>query len=87
MFKTLASAFKNPDLRKKIIITLVLLIVYRVGCFLPVPGIEASVFATNVGSDVSLLTLLNAVSGSALSNGAFLALGVTPYINASIIVQ
>ena len=87
MFKTLASAFKNPDLRKKIIITLVLLIVYRVGCFLPVPGIEASVFATNVGSDVSLLTLLNAVSGSALANGAFLALGVTPYINASIIVQ
>ena len=87
MFKTLANAFKSPEMRKKMIITLLLLIVYRVGCFLPVPGILPETFAAQVGDEVSLLTLLNAVSGSALSNGAFLALGVTPYINASIIVQ
>jgi len=87
MFKTLASVFKSPELRKKMLITILLIIIYRIGCFLPVPGILPDTFATSVGSDVSLLTLLDAVSGSALSNGAFLALGVTPYINASIIVQ
>ena len=87
MFKTLASAFKTPELRKKIFITLLLLLIYRVGCFLPVPGILPETFKTQVGTDVSILSLLNAVSGSALANGAFLALGVTPYINASIIVQ
>lgn len=87
MFKTLASAFKTPELRKKILITLLLLLVYRVGCYLPVPGILPDTFATQVGDETSLLTLLNAVTGSALANGAFLALGVTPYINASIIVQ
>lgn len=87
MFKTLASAFKSPELRKKILITLLLLLIYRVGCYLPVPGILPDTFSAAVGSETSLLTLLNAVTGSALSNGAFLALGVTPYINASIIVQ
>ena len=87
MFKTLASALKTPELRKKILITLLLLLVYRIGCYLPIPGILPDTYATQVGSDASLLTLLNAVTGSALSNGAFLALGVTPYINASIIVQ
>ena len=87
MFKTLARALKTPELRKKILITLLLLLVYRIGCYLPVPGILPDTYATQVGDDASLLTLLNAVTGSALSNGAFLALGVTPYINASIIVQ
>ncbi len=87
MFKTLASELKTPELRKKILITLLLLLVYRIGCYLPVPGILPDTYATQVGDDASLLTLLNAVTGSALSNGAFLALGVTPYINASIIVQ
>ena len=87
MFKTLASAFKAPELRKKILITLLLLLIYRVGCYLPVPGILPDTYSAQVGDGASLLTLLNAVTGSALSNGAFLALGVTPYINASIIVQ
>ena len=87
MFKTLASALKTPELRKKILITLLLLLVYRIGCYLPVPGILPDTYATQVGDDASLLTLLNAVTGSALSNGALLALGVTPYIYASIIVQ
>ena len=87
MFKTLIAAFKNPELRKKILITLGLLLIYRVGCFLPVPGILPETFSEAVSGETSILSLLNAVSGSALANGAFLALGVTPYINASIIVQ
>ena len=87
MFKTLIAAFKNPDLRKKILITLGLLLIYRVGCYLPVPGILPETFSEAVNGETSILSLLNAVTGSALANGAFLALGVTPYINASIIVQ
>ena len=74
MFKTLASALKTPELRKKILITLLLLLVYRIGCYLPVPGILPDTYATQVGDDASILTLLNAVTGSALSNGAFLEL-------------
>lgn len=88
MFKTLGSAFKNKDIRKKIWITLSLLLVYRLGCYLPIPGLAPSVYKDAIAnSSNDLLSLLNAVSGSALANGAFLALGVTPYINASIIIQ
>ncbi len=88
MFKTLASALKDKDIRKKILIVLLLLLVYRLGCFLPVPGLNATTYAEIVGSDsVGLLSLLNTVTGSALANASFFALGVTPYINASIIVQ
>ena len=89
MFKTLGSAFKNKELRKAILMTLLFLLIYRLGCYLPVPGLKASVYADAVSNEngMGILSLLNAVTGSALSNGAFFALGVTPYINASIIVQ
>ena len=88
MFKTLGSAFKNKDLRKSIIITLLLLLVYRLGCFLPTPGLSSDLYAGLVEQDASgILSLLNAITGSALSNAAIFALGVTPYINASIVVQ
>ena len=88
MFKTLGSAFKNRELRKSILITVALLLVYRLGCYLPTPGLSSELYAGLVGSDTTgILSLLNAVTGSALSNAAIFALGVTPYINASIIVQ
>ncbi|MBO5224303.1 MAG: preprotein translocase subunit SecY [Clostridia bacterium] len=85
MFQTLINAFKNPEVRKKILITIGLLILFRIGCWLPIPGLNvAGMGATE--SD-SLLGLLSAVTGKALANGAFLAIGISPYINASIIVQ
>ncbi len=88
MFKTLVEAFKNRDLRKSLIITIALLLVYRLGCFLPIPGINTAVYSSIVSENgLGVLGLLNAITGSALANGALLALGVTPYINASIIVQ
>ena len=88
MFKTLGSAFKNRELRKSMIITICLLLVYRLGCFLPTPGLSSDLYSSLVGDDVTgVLSLLNAVTGSALANSAIFALGVTPYINASIIVQ
>ncbi|MGN1162425.1 MAG: preprotein translocase subunit SecY [Christensenellales bacterium] len=87
MFKKLIEAFKIKEVRRKIILTLVLLLVFRLGSMLPIPLIDKSVFASATSGSNSFLGLLNSISGGALSNGAFLALGVTPYINASIIMQ
>lgn len=88
MFKTLASALKDKEIRKKILLVLLFLLIYRLGCFLPVPGLDATTYSEILENDsVGLLSLLNTVTGSALSNASFFALGVTPYINASIIVQ
>ena len=86
MFKTLADAFKIKEVRNKIIITLVLLFVYRLGCWLPIPGIDSEALGVKVEGN-TFLGLLSAVSGGALSQGAFLALGVSPYITSSIIIQ
>ena len=86
MFKTLADAFKIKEVRNKIILTLVLLFIYRLGCWLPIPGINQGAFSDEVTSN-TFLGLLSSVSGGALSQGSFLALGVSPYITSSIIIQ
>ncbi len=88
MFETLKNAFKVKEIRKKIFITLLILLVYRIGCYIPVPGISASTFSDYIteGSN-NFLTLMSAVTGGALANGTLFALGIGPYINASIIVQ
>ncbi|MDE7395828.1 MAG: preprotein translocase subunit SecY [Clostridiales bacterium] len=86
MFQTLVNAFKNKDVRKKILITLALLFIYRLGCWLPIPGINGETYSGSAGSG-DILGLLSMISGGALSNGAFLAIGISPYINASIIIQ
>lgn len=86
MIKTLVNAFKNKDVRNKILITIALLFVYRLGCWLPIPGIGAAVKGVASEGD-TLLTLLSSITGGALAQGAFLAIGISPYINASIIIQ
>jgi len=86
MFKTIVNAFRDKEIRKKILITIALLLVYRLGCWLPVPGINVEAFSASVdGQD--FLSLLSSVSGGALANGAILALGISPYISASIVIQ
>ena len=87
MFKNLKEAFKIKDVRKKIIFTLLLLLVYRIGCWLPTPGIKLDTFKSAITSGGDFLNIISAVSGGALASGAVLALGVVPYINASIIIQ
>lgn len=88
MLQTLKNAFKNKEIRTKILITLALLFIYRLGCWIPVPGINTEVAFSFVNSgDNTLFTLLSAIGGEALSNGALLAIGISPYINASIIIQ
>lgn len=86
MFKTLADAFKIKEIRNKLLLTLVLLFVYRLGCWLPIPGIDTDALGVNVEGS-TFLSLLSAVSGGALAQGSFLALGVSPYITSSIIIQ
>ena len=86
MIETLKNAFRNKDIRKKILWTLLLLLIFRAGCYIPVPGLERSQFGEAItGND--FLTLMSGITGSALANGTLFALGIGPYINASIIVQ
>ena len=86
MFKTIANAFKVKEVRNKILLTLLLLFIFRVGCWIPLPGIDISVFS-QTASENQFLGLLSSISGGALANGSILALGVSPYISASIIIQ
>ncbi len=86
MFKRIAECFKTKEIRVKILITLLLLLVFRIGCWLPIPGINTSAFEI-ITSENSFLSLLSSINGGSLANGAFLALGVSPYISASIIIQ
>ncbi len=89
MFKTFINAFKVKDLRKKMLITLLLLFIYRVGCWLTVPGISPGALqdAASGTDGITFLSLMNSISGGALANASFFALGVSPYISASIIIQ
>lgn len=86
MFKTLVNAWKLPDIRKKILFTLLMLFVYRIGSFVPVPGTNVDYVAQQV-ADKQILGFLNLMSGGALSNLTIFALGIVPYVNASIIMQ
>ena len=86
MFETLKNAFKVKEIRKKLIITLLLLLVYRLGCYITIPGLATDVFSGMVEGN-NFLNLMNSVTGGALANGTLFALGIGPYINSSIIVQ
>jgi len=87
MFKNFINAFKVKEIRNKLLITLLLVIIYRLGCWIPVPGVDGSVFQAQVTESEGFLSLLSSVSGGALANGSLLALGISPYISASIIIQ
>ena len=92
LVETLKNIYKIEELRKRILYTLGLLLVYRLGSFVVIPGInpnalgEGSALANQM-SDNSLLGLLDVFSGGAFGNAAIFALGVMPYITASIIIQ
>ena len=86
MFKKIIDAFKTKEVRVKILLTLLFILIYRVGCYLPIPGIDKVAFS-GVTESNTFLSLLSSLNGGSLANGAFLALGVSPYISASIIIQ
>ena len=87
-FETIQNIFKIEELRKRLVYTFVLILVYRFGCFVVLPGIDASMLA-NLQSNTQegLVGLLNMFSGGAFGNASIFALGVMPYISASIVIQ
>lgn len=87
MFKTLQNAFKIPDLRKKLIFTILMLVVFRVGSAIPVPGIDTAVVKAMIDSQSGLLSLYDIISGGAFRQFSLFALSITPYITASIVIQ
>ena len=92
LVETVKNIFKIEELRKRLVYTCLLILVYRLGCYVVIPGIdpnllgEGSALANQMSSN-SLLGLLNVFSGGAFANAAIFALGVMPYITASIIIQ
>ena len=89
MLQTLINAFKVKDIRKKVYMMLLLLLVFRIGCFIPVPGLDRELFGGLFEGDNAnaYLTLMISITGGALAQGTIFALGIGPYINASIIMQ
>lgn len=87
MFTTVSNIWKVKDLRNKILFTLFVLLIYRIGAFIPVPGVDTETLKAAGSSGDNLFGLLNTFSGGALFNFSIFAIGITPYITASIIVQ
>jgi len=89
LFETLKNAWKIPDLKKRLIFTLLMVVVYRLGAVIPVPGINKEVIATmfNTGDAAGLLDFFDLMSGGAFKDFTIFALNVYPYITASIVLQ
>ncbi|KAB7704628.1 preprotein translocase subunit SecY [Bacillus aerolatus] len=85
MFRTISNFMRVGDIRRKIIFTLLMLIVFRIGTFIPVPNVDANVL--KMQEQAGLIGFLNTFGGGALQNFSILAMGIMPYITASIIVQ
>ena len=85
MLQTLKNAWATKEIRGKILFTLFILLLYRIGTVIPVPFVEANAFASELSG--TILEYMNTLSGGALATATLFALGVSPYINASIIIQ
>ena len=88
MFKTIKNAWKTPDVRKKLLYTLLLIVIFRLGCFITVPGVDSITLAEQMKSATgSLSGLINTISGGAFSRLSIFSMTITPYITASIVIQ
>ena len=86
MFETIKKCFQNKEIRKKILLALLFLFIFRLGCYIPVPGLSRSEFSGTIEGN-SFLSIMSAMTGGSLANATLFALGIGPYINASIIMQ
>ena len=87
MLKTVSQAFKVPEMRKKIIFTILMLVIFRIGSCIPVPGMNREALGAIFSGDNGLFNLFDLFSGGSFSNYTIFALSITPYITASIIIQ
>ena len=89
MLSAFAQAFRTPDLRRKLLFTLFIMAMFRLGSYIPTPGVDSKAIQQCLAqqNEVNLLDLVNLFSGGALLQLSILALGIMPYITASIIIQ
>ena len=87
MFKTIKNALKTPEVRKKLLYTLLLIVVFRLGCYITVPGVNSIALNEAMGSANGVAGLINMISGGAFSRFSIFAMTITPYITASIVIQ
>lgn len=87
MFETLKNALKSKEIRVKIWITLALILVYRIGCYIPIPTFNVAAMQQAEAFSSDFLSILNVITGGSMQNATLFALGVLPFINSSIIMQ
>jgi preprotein translocase subunit SecY len=87
LFQSLSNSMKIPELRNRILFTLGMILVFRLGTHIPTPGIDAALLTSKLPDNSELLSFLNMFSGGALKRFSVFALGIAPYINSSIIMQ
>ncbi len=88
MFKTIKNALKTPEVRKKILYTLLLIVIFRLGCFITVPGVDTITLSNYMsGSSNGMAGLIDLISGGAFSRFSIFAMTISPYITASIVIQ
>ena len=87
MFKTIKNAFKTPDVRKRILYTLLLIVIFRLGCYITVPGVNSIALNEAMGTNSGVAGLIDIISGGAFSRFSVFAMSISPYITASIVIQ
>ncbi len=87
MFKTIKNAFKTPDVRKRILYTLLLIVVFRLGCYITVPGVNSITLSEAMSSNNGIAGLIDIISGGAFSRFSVFAMSISLYITASIVIQ
>ena len=87
MFKTLKNALKTPDVRKKLLYTLLLIVIFRLGCYITVPGVDTFALNEAFGNTTGIASLIDIISGGAFSRFSIFAMSISPYITASIVIQ
>ena len=87
MFKTIKNALKTPDVRKRLWYTLVLIILFRLGCYITVPGVNTIVLNEAMTSNNGFAGFIDIISGGAFSRFSIFAMSISPYITSSIVVQ
>ena len=88
MLKTIKNALKTPEIRKKLLYTLLLLVIFRLGCYITIPGVDVVGLESTMDSYSNSVTgMINMISGGAFSRLSIFAMSITPYITASIVIQ
>lgn len=87
MLETLRNAWKVPEIRKKLLYTMLIIVIYRLGGYIPVPFLDASVISEMISGSNNIFAYLNTLSGGTFGRATLLCLSISPYINAQIIIQ